>query len=335
MKRIHLALITTASIAIASCGGTNSATTTTIARMQTTVGAVYFGDTEGNSWTRVNDMAIKSSESAYVAISTSDNITDDSNAELTLEQMAAAGNKIIFATWPGYREAVLKVAPKYPKTCFQLAGAALATPMKNVGTYTANFNEGRYLSGMAAGAATKSGKIGFIASFPGPEAISEINAFTVGTRAMNPEAIVQVTWTATKFDELMEQQAAESLIRAGADVIAQSTFSSGPGIAAENNGVKWVANDVHQSGVAPKGWVTAPTWKFSTYVGSVVSSVVRGSCPVDHYVATLENKSVGLEEFGPSVSEPLRADIAAAIPDLVSIEGKTDFVEGVVGSAQG
>ncbi len=333
MKKFALALASLATLA--ACGSANSASTSTSPKKQTLVGAVYFGDVDGNSWTRLNDMAISGQESDYVTISKSDNITDDSNAELTLEQMAAAGNQIIFATWPGYADAVLKVAPKYPKTCFQLAGAALTTPLKNVGTYAANFNEGRYLSGMTAGSATKSGKIGFIASFPHPDAISQINAFTLGVRSMNPDAIVQVTWTATKFDELLEQQAAESLIRAGADVIAQSTFSSGPGKAAEDNGVKWVANDVHQSGVAPKGWLTAPTWRFGTYVGSAVSSVVRGSCPTDHYVATLANQNVWLEEFGPSVSEPIRAEIAKAVPDLTSIEGKTDFVDGVVGSAQG
>lgn len=333
-KRLTLSLIAAVSI-VSSCGGSTSSTTTTTGTKALKVAAVFFGSTESNSWSRANYMAMPVQDSPYVTFSSSENITDDSNAELTLEQMAEAGNKIIFATWPGYAEAVLKVAPKYPKTCFQLAGAALATPIPNVGTYTANFNEGRYLSGMTAGSATKSGKIGFIASFPSAESVSEINAFTLGARVMNPEAIVQVTWTATKYDELMEQQAAESLIRAGADVIAQSTFSAGPGTAADANGVKWVANDAIQLGVASKGWLTAPNWRFGTYVGSVVSSVVRGSCPTDHYVATLANKAVELAEFGPSVSEATRVEIVKAVPDLTSIEGKTDFIDGVVGSAQG
>jgi basic membrane protein A len=334
MKHFRIATITAAGILLASCGASSTPTTTTANDVLKTA-AVFYGSTEDNSWSNVNNMAISAQASDVVTISKSESITDDSNAELTLEQLAAAGNKVVFATWPGYADAVQKVAPKYPNTCFQLAGAALATQMPNVGTYTANFNEGRYLSGMAAGAATKSGKIGFVASFPSADAVGEINAFTLGVRMMNPEAIVQVTWTATKFDELMEQQAAESLIRAGADVIAQSTFSNGPGTAAENNGAKWIGNNVNQAAMAPNGWLTAPTWMFGTYVGSVVSSVARGSCPTDHYVATLANKAVELAEFGPSVSEAIRAEIVKAVPDLTSIQGKTDFIDGVVGSAQG
>jgi len=333
MKYRSLLLIASLS-SLTACGGA-SATSTTTTKAALKVGAVYFGEIDKNSWSYANDLAIGGAASSITTISKSQSITDDANAELVLEQMAAAGNKIIFATWPGYNTAVEKVAPMYPRTCFQLAGDPLATPIKNVGTYTMNFNEGRYLTGMAAGAATKSGKIGFIASFPTPDAISQINAFTLGARAMNSEAIVQVTWTATKFDELLEQQAAESLIRAGADVIAQSTHSQGPGLAAEKNGVNWVGNDVSQPDKAPTAWLTAPAWQFATFVGSAISEVRRGTCPTAHYEGTRANKDVQIAEFGPAIAESTRADIGKAVPDLSSIAGKTDFIDGVVGSAQG
>lgn len=334
MKKTLIALVTASAATLAACGGSTSAPTTTV-KPAVKVDVIYFGSPESNSWSYANQLALSPSDTKYIDFSTSENITDDSNAELVLEQAAAAGNKLIFATWPGYNTAVEKVAAKYPKTCFQVAGEPLATPLKNVGTYTADFNEGRYRSGMAAGAVTKSGTIGFIAAFPTPQAVSEINAFTLGALAMNSEAKVQVTWTATKFDELIEQQAAESLIRAGADVVAQSTHSAGPGTAAEANGVLWVGNNVNRPDLAPKAWVTAPTWDFLTYAQSAISSVVRGDCPADHYVASRANKSVLLAEFGPAVSEATRAEIGKAVPDLSSIEGKTDFIDGVIGSAKG
>ena len=86
---------------------------------------------------------------------------------------------------------------------------------------------------MAAGAATESNLIGYVAAFPIPEVLRGINAFTLGVREVNPSAQVQVVWTSTWFDPPVEKTAAESLLDAGADVIAMHQDSAAPGQAAE------------------------------------------------------------------------------------------------------
>ncbi|NBR67367.1 MAG: BMP family ABC transporter substrate-binding protein, partial [Actinobacteria bacterium] len=91
----------------------------------------------------------------------------------------------------------------------------------HLGTYFGAAEEARYLSGIAAGKASPSGKIGYVAAFPIPEVIRGINAFTLGAQSVNPDATVQVTWTKTWFDPTLEKEAAEALLDAGVDVLAQ------------------------------------------------------------------------------------------------------------------
>lgn len=91
----------------------------------------------------------------------------------------------------------------------------------NYGNYFGRMYQPRYLSGIAAGMTTENDKIGFVAAMPTPEVIRGINAFTLGVRSVNPEATVQVVWTNTWYDPAVEKQAAESLLDAGVDTVAQ------------------------------------------------------------------------------------------------------------------
>ena len=86
-------------------------------------------------------------------------------------------------------------------------------------TYSSRFYEGRHVIGLIAGSMTKSNTIGYIASFPIPEVLRGINAFTLGVQEVNPDAQVQVVWTSTWFDPPKEGTAAQSLLDAGADIL--------------------------------------------------------------------------------------------------------------------
>src|SRR5690606_10286648 len=107
----------------------------------------------------------------------------------------------------------------------------------NLATYMARFYEGRYVAGVTAGKVTKSNIIGYIGSFPIPEVVRGINAFTLGLQSVNPDAQVKVVWVNTWYDPGKEGAAARALIDQGADVILQHTDSPAPIQAAEERGV--------------------------------------------------------------------------------------------------
>ncbi len=112
----------------------------------------------------------------------------------TVASLVRDGNKIIFATSFGMIDK--KLAAKYPDVYFEQAtGTDLS---KNLAEYFGAGEDTIYLSGMAAGAATKNGKIGYIVPFAIPEVIRHANAFALGAQAVQPEGQGQAD-----LDELM------------------------------------------------------------------------------------------------------------------------------------
>src|SRR5690606_41049113 len=90
---------------------------------------------------------------------------------------------------------------------------------ENVGTYNARFHEGRAVMGTLAGHLSKTNNIGYIGSFPIPEVVMGINAFTLAARKINPEITVNVVWLSRWRDPAKEADGARALIDQGADII--------------------------------------------------------------------------------------------------------------------
>ena len=130
--------------------------------------------------------------------------------------------------------------------------------LENRRNYFGRMYQARYLSGMVAGAMSRSTILGYVAAFPIPEVIRGINAFALGAQAVNPKVQVRVVWTKTWYDPATEKEAAKSLLDVGADVIAQHQDSPGPQEAAQERGAYSVGYNSDMAPFAPKAHLTAP-----------------------------------------------------------------------------
>jgi basic membrane lipoprotein Med (substrate-binding protein (PBP1-ABC) superfamily) len=92
---------------------------------------------------------------------------------------------------------------------------------ENLGTYFGTIWETVYLSGVAAGHMSKTGKLGYIVAFPIPQVLLNINAFTLGAQSINPDVTTTVVFTASWCDPAQQAEATNSLIAQGIDVITQ------------------------------------------------------------------------------------------------------------------
>ena len=375
------AVATAASLVVAACGGSDSSSDTTAAPAASDikVAVVYLGVPDDKGWTYQHEQGILELEKEMgITVKRVENVPEGPEGVSTFEQLAADGYDLVFATSFGYGAPMAEVAAKNPSGCFEWATgskflltkdgggtyADFAAVPANLGTYFGAAEEARYLSGIAAGKASSSGKLGYVAAFPIPEVLRGINAFTLGARSVNPAATVQVTWTKTWFDPTLEKQAAESLLDAGVDVIAQHQDTTAPGVAADAKGAKWVGYNSDVKEAAPKAWLTAPTWNWGPYYIKTAKAVAAGSCPADEYYGSMADGMVTLASFGESVDADTQAAILAkadeikagtfapftgpingqdgkvvikdgakaAIGDLLSM---SYFVEGVIGSAKG
>ncbi|MCL6614678.1 MAG: BMP family ABC transporter substrate-binding protein, partial [Firmicutes bacterium] len=119
-----------------------------------------------------------------------ENVPENAEAERVMEQMIQQGATIIFPTSYGHLDPALKVAAKYPNVTFLHEGGLKTAP--NLGTFFGTIWQGQYLSGIAAGRMTKTNKLGFVAAFPIPQTLLNINAFELGAKSVNPNATTTV-----------------------------------------------------------------------------------------------------------------------------------------------
>jgi len=196
----------------AACGGDDDETATTEASGGTETTAAAGGDDGGGDageplkvafvnigpasdqgWNWAHDQGAKFMEEqlgSAVEITFLEDIPEGPDSQRTFEQLASDGNQLIFGTSFGYMDPMLAAAEAFPDVVF-MHNTGYKTS-GNMGNYFGAAEEGRYLSGLAAGAATESNLIGYVAAFPIPEVIRGINAFTIGVREINPEALVEV-----------------------------------------------------------------------------------------------------------------------------------------------
>lgn len=180
---------------------------------------IYVGPIGDAGWTYAHDIGRKKAEAALPWLETKYvESVPEVQVVPVIDRLVREGCQVIFATSFGYMDGVLEAARKYPEVIFAHATGIKRAP--NVATYMADFYQVYHLNGLAAGALTKTGKVGYVAAFPIPEVKRHINAFALGVRAVNPKAQVLVRWINAWYDPAKAREATEALLSQGADVFA-------------------------------------------------------------------------------------------------------------------
>jgi basic membrane protein A len=234
-------------------------------------------------------------ETAYI-----ENVPEGPDAERVIRDFAEKGYDLIITTSFGYMDPTVTVAEEYPETWFvHISGYKTAD---NVSTVFGRMYQPRFLSGLVAGMATETNKIGYVAAFPIPEVIRGINAFTLGVRAANPEATVNVVWTSTWFGPPEEKEAAEALLDQGCDVIAQHQDTTEPQKAAADRGAVSIGYDSDMSEFVGDTVLTSPVWNWGLKYVEIAEQVMAGTYSTESYWGGMDDGIVDLAELSPQVS---------------------------------
>jgi basic membrane protein A len=372
--------LTAAVLAIAACSpaGTSNASSTADASSDapgvggTAIGFIMVGpkDDYGYNQAVFEASQVLAEEYPDLEILTAENVPEDDTAATTMEQMIDRGAKIIFATSYGHLDAAQQVAEDHPDVVVIQQGNTMAEEdiLPNDGTYFGTVYEPMYLAGIAAGAATESGKLGYVYAFPIPQTIANINAFQRGAESVRPDVETITVATSSWCDPAAQRDAASSLLSQGVDVMTQHQDCTKTVIdAAEAAGAYTVGYHADASELAPEGWLTGAVWEWAPLYTSIVDTILAGDFTGSEFNA---NFRVGyktgtnpfvLAEFGPSVSEETVAEIdeaqawlateegspfagpvlaqdgtdavaAGVVPDYAEIDAMDYFVQGVVGN---
>lgn len=294
LRKTLLSLVLTAGIAF--CGNVSA---------ETKVGFVYVGPIGDHGWSYQHDQGRLAVEKELgVKTSYVENVPEGADAERVIRQLASSGHDIIFTTSFGFMNPTLKVAKKFPKVTFEHATGYKRAA--NLSTYAARFYEGRAVIGTIAGKMTKSNVVGYIGSFPIPEVIRGIDAFTLAMRKVNPEAIVKVVWVNSWFDPGKESDAAKTLIDQGCDIITQHTDSPAPLQVAEKRGVYAFGQASDMRSFAPNAQLTSIVDDWSEYYIAKVKAVTDGTWSSVDTWDGLKKGMVKMAPYGDAVPEDVR-----------------------------
>jgi simple sugar transport system substrate-binding protein len=235
-------------------------------------------------------------------------VPEGADAERVIRDLAAQGNKLIFATSFGFMEPMLKVAGEFPDVKFEHATGYKTAP--NMRIYDAKFYEDAYLAGVIAGSMSKTGVIGFVASFPIPEVLRNINAFTLGAQSVNPKIKTRVVWVNSWFDPPKESEAAQSLINGGADVLLQNTDSTAVLQTAEKNGKFAFGWDSDMSAFAPKAHLGSAIVDWSNYYKKAVRDAMDGTWKTERTVWGVKEGQNDLVKIADGVPEEAKKKVA-------------------------
>ncbi|MGW6566034.1 BMP family lipoprotein [Streptomyces sp. NPDC054975] len=192
--------------------------------------------------------------------------------EQRLASLAEGGFNPVIGVGFAYKDAIDKVAAKYPKTTFGLVDSV--SEAKNVDSIVFTEEQGSYLAGVAAALKSKDGKIGFIGGVDIPLIKKFAAGFQQGVKDTKPNASVQIQYLSTGTDMSgfgapdKGKAAAKGMLDKGIDVIYAAAGGSGAGAieaVAAKPGTWAIGVDSDQ----------AKDPALSKYAGSILTSVVK------------------------------------------------------------
>jgi len=284
------------------------------------VAFVYVGPVGDLGWTYAHDQGRLAAEEAlpYLETSFSELVPEGPDAERIIRDYAQKGYDMIFATSFGYMDSVIAVAGEFPDVLFEHCTGYLTA--ENASIYDGRGYEGWYLAGITAGHLTESNLIGYVAPFPIPEVVRNMNAFTLGARSVNPDVELRPVWIFTWVDPVKEREAAQALVDAGADVIARESDTPEPDKVAEEAGVYAIGYNAISSEVAPDAVLTAPIWDWGVYYTQTIEDAYQGTWKTHAYWGHMADGILDLAPFGKMVPQEVQDEVNAAKAKIISGE---------------
>lgn len=299
-----------------------------------TVGFIYVGpkDDYGYNQAHAEGAAVIKALPGITVIE-EENVPETVDVQKTMESMINLdGASLIFPTSFGYFDPhMLEMAKKYPDVQFRHCGGLWKEGVNpaNTGSYFGYIGQGLYLNGIAAGYATKSKKIGFVAAKPIPQVLQNINSFLLGARSVDPAITCQVIFTGEWSLAVKEAEATNALIDQGADVVTCHVDS--PKVVVETTagrGAFVCGYHANQSPLAPEKYLTGAEWAWGNVYTDFAKKAQAGEKLGNFVRGGLKDGFVKMSPLGPAVSAEARTKFEATLAEMTK-GGFSVFKDGL------
>lgn len=349
MRRFRLGVVVLMALALvaAACGddeAEEAAPTTTAAPATTAaptteapaeplrIAFMYDGEIDDGGWNEAHENGRQYLIANMDGIETTfvENLSPGSEFQAAFEDFGSQGyDLVICTTW--CQDDVLVVAPDYPDTVYLSWGGYQTAP--NVGHFDGATEDGRYLDGLVAGSQPGVDLIGYVGGFAIEEVVRGVNAFMIGAREINPDVETQVVWVNSWYDPAAEQQAAQALVDAGADLLAAEVNAPAVASVAEASGIGYIHYGIDGSGLAPNSWLSGFTFNWGPYYLSQAQALADGTWEPALSYGGLRDGVVGMSPFGDAVTAETIALVEQRRQEIV--DGTFDYFAGPITDNQG
>ncbi|WP_374584659.1 BMP family protein [Ideonella dechloratans] len=274
------------------------------------VAAVYTVPFE-QQWVSRIHKALKAAEArGEIEYKATENVAN-ADYERVMREYATGGAQLILGEAFAVEAAARKVAKDFPKTAF-LLGSSGKPQAPNFAVFDNFIQEPAYLSGMIAGAMTKTNKIGMVGGFPIPEVNRLMNAFMAGAKETNPKVSFTVSFINSWFDPPKAKEATFAMIDKGADVLYAERF--GVSDAAKEKGKLAIGNVINTQDKYPDTVVASALWNMEPSVDRAIQLVKAGKFAAEDYgiYSTMKYKGSELAPLG-TFEKKVPADVVAKV----------------------
>ena len=282
----------------------------------------YVGPISDEGWTWSHHEGLLAVKEAFPKVRTLEveSIPYSADATRIFRQFVADGACMVFDS-SNYGDFLYAASDAAPEVAwFECDGRTLRP---NMGWYYIQHWYPTYVIGVAAGMLSKTGKLGYVGSFPVPSVYSGTNAFLMGARSVNPDATVQVVMVNSWFDPQAANQAGTALVDNGCDFLFGIMDEAAYLQVAERRGV-WAAmwnTDIRRYG--PNAYVSSVIldWK-AFYVEQVRRRLAGEWVPTENLLPM--GGGIDRDAWGQNV--PLEVQQAADAVRTRMLEGYSPFV---------
>ncbi|MEM8646010.1 MAG: BMP family protein [Pseudomonadota bacterium] len=243
------------------------------------VAAIYTVPVEQQWVGRIHKALNAAKDRGDITYEWSENVAN-TDYERVMREYAEKGVQLIVGEAFAVERAARKVAKNYPKVAM-LLGSSFKPAEPNFSVFDNFIHEPSYLTGMIAGAETKSNLIGMVGGFAIPEVNRLMHAFMDGARSVNPDAKFLVTFINSWYDPPKAKESAFAMIDKGADVMYAERF--GVSDAAKERGIKAIGNVIDTAGDYPGTILASAIWHMEPTIDKAIAAVKAGNFKAEDY----------------------------------------------------
>ncbi len=243
------------------------------------------------------------------------NIPEGNECYEAAKDLVGQGCTVIFANSFGHENYMIQAAKEFPNVqfCHATGYQASIEKLPNFHNAFASIYEGRYLAGIAAGMklnemieagkiTAEQAKMGYVGAFTYAEVISGYTSFYLGAKSVCPSVTMDVQFTGSWYDPILEKEAAEALIAKDCVLISQHADSMGAPGACEAAGIPNVSYNGSTIEACPSTFIVSSRIDWTPYFKYIIKCVNTDEAIATDWCGGLKEGSVALTEVNEAVA---------------------------------